>query len=82
VPSDVNTAQVVIRRLAALSTLPYTFTVLVDGHQVGTLPNGGSLTVQAAPGRHTITVRPPRLSGIPRSEVVGLTFDQQQIDAS
>jgi hypothetical protein len=62
VPSDVNSAQVVIRRQRALSGSIVAWKVLVDGQEAGTLHNGGSLTVDAAPGRHTVIVEPPSIA--------------------
>ena len=66
-PSDVNSAQVVIKRERSWSGALLVWSVLVDGQKAGTLPNGGSLTVETEPGHHTIVVGPPGISG-PSSE--------------
>ncbi len=55
-PSDVNSAQVVINRESAFSGALVRWTAWIDGQQTGTVANGGSLTVAVAPGRHTIVV--------------------------
>jgi hypothetical protein len=75
VPTDVNFAQVVVKRESAVSSFAYIFTVWVDGQKVGTLANGGSLAVRAAPGRHSLVIRPPRLAGLPSSDA--FSFDAQ-----
>lgn len=62
-PSDVNSAQIVIKRERALSGALIRWAVLVDGEKAGTLPNGGSLTVDTVPGRHIIVVGPPGMAG-------------------
>jgi hypothetical protein len=54
VPSDVYPAQVVITRESAISGAFVVWTAWIDGQEVGTVGNGGSLTVAVAPGRHTI----------------------------
>ena len=74
-PSDVDSAQVVIKRESAFSCWAYVFTVWIDGQKVGTLANGGSLTVPAAPGRHSMVIRAPRLAGIPSSDA--FSFDAE-----
>jgi hypothetical protein len=58
-PSDVNSAEIVIRRESAFPGAAVAWTVLIDGQKVGTLRNGSSLTVHSAPGRHTLVVGPP-----------------------
>lgn len=63
VPSDVNSAQVVIKRERAWSGAIMPWTVSIDGQKAGTLHNGGSLTVDIAPGHHAIVVGPPGLAG-------------------
>lgn len=67
-PSDVNSAQIVIKRERALSGSAWSWIVLVDGQNVGTLFNGESLTVNSAPGRHAIVVGPASLLQGARSE--------------
>ncbi len=57
-PSDVNSSHIVIKRKWAWWGSFWSWIVLVDGQHVGTLPNAGSLTVQAAPGHHNIVTGP------------------------
>jgi hypothetical protein len=60
---DINSAQVVVRRLWELPgwRWSWTWTVWLDGEEVGELSNGGSLTVLASSGWHEIVVSSPRL---------------------
>lgn len=57
-PSDANSTQVVINREAHLSGALARWTAWIDGQATGTVANGGSLTVDVAPGRHTIVIGP------------------------
>jgi hypothetical protein len=68
VPSDVNSAQVVINRQRAFSGSLVNWTAWIDGQKAGTVANGGTLTVDIAPGRHTIMVGPAGIPWSPRSE--------------
>ncbi len=72
-PSDVNSAQVVINRQRAFSGSLVNWTAWIDGQKAGTVANGGTLTVDIAPGRHTIMVGPAGIPWAPRSEP--LAFD-------
>jgi hypothetical protein len=56
-PSDVNSAEIVIKRKWAYKGAPIPWKVFVDDQMVGTLAAGSSLSAHAAPGRHTLTVR-------------------------
>ena len=58
-PSDVNSAQVVVNRQSALSNALLTWAVWIDGQKAGTVASGASLTVEVMPGRHTITIAIP-----------------------
>ena len=58
-PSNVNSAQVVVNRQSALSNALLTWAVWIDGQKAGTVANGASLTVEVMPGRHTITIAVP-----------------------
>jgi hypothetical protein len=57
VPSDVNSAQVVIKRHWNPLGSAVLWSVLLDGKEVGTLRVGGALTVHVAAGEHTIVIR-------------------------
>jgi len=59
VPSDVNSAQVVVNRQSALTNALLSWTVWIDGQKAGTVANGASLTVDVMPGRHTIMIAVP-----------------------
>jgi hypothetical protein len=82
VPSDVNSAEVIIKRSRNPVASGVIWGVLLDGQEVGTLRVGGSLTVHAVPGEHTVVIRGgfgPKGSSLPFSfsavagERVGLT---------
>jgi hypothetical protein len=59
VPSDVNSAQVVVSRQSALSNALLSWVVRIDGQKAGTVANGASLTVDVMPGSHTIMIAIP-----------------------
>jgi hypothetical protein len=67
-PSDVNSAEIVIERQSAWSGSAVVWIVLIDGQKVGKLRNGSSLTVHSAPGRHTLVVGPTNVLQGARSE--------------
>jgi hypothetical protein len=59
VPSDINSAQVVVNRQSALSNALLSWVVWIDGQKAGAVANGASLTVDVTPGRHTIKISIP-----------------------
>ena len=58
-PSDVNSAQVVVNRQSALSSALLSWAVWIDGQKAGAVANGASLTVEVMPGRHSIVIAVP-----------------------
>jgi hypothetical protein len=57
VPSDVNSAEVIIKRSWNPLASGQIWGVLLDGQEIGTLRVGSSLTVQTVPGEHTVVIR-------------------------
>ena len=55
-PTNANSAQVMVNRQSALTGALYCWTVWVDGQKAGAVANGRSLTLDIAPGRHTIVI--------------------------
>lgn len=55
---DDTSAEIAIKREASLAGSAWSWQVLLDGQQVGTLANGGSLAFRASPGRHAVVVGP------------------------
>jgi len=59
VPSNVNSARVVVNRQSAFTNALLSWAVWIDGQKAGTVASGASLTVEVMPGRHTITIAVP-----------------------
>jgi hypothetical protein len=68
VSSEAGSAEIVITRERAYMAMAVTWSVLLDGQNVGALRNGDSLTVHSAPGRHNVVVGPGSILQGGRSE--------------
>ena len=76
-PSSSGSAELVISRERSWTGSLLPWAVLVDGQKLGTVANGGSLTVPTAPGHHTVVVSPPTVVARSVAQSQPFAFDAE-----
>jgi hypothetical protein len=76
-PSSSGSAELVISRERSWTGSLLPWAVLVDGRKLGTVSNGGSLTVPMAPGHHTVVVSPPAVVARSVAQSQPFAFDAE-----